>query len=151
MNSNPWTQKEFSLPSLSRGCHLITDKIVEGIPEIKNYQIGILHLFLQHTSASLSLNENWDPDVRKDFEESINKIAPEGKHYRHSCEGPDDMPAHIKSSLIGVIFSLNKASISIPITNGKLNLGTWQGIWLCEHRDGKRSRNLVATINGMPK
>ena len=140
-----WFQKTLALKSKKRGCHLITSEITSSLPELDKIKIGLLHLFLQHTSASICLNENYDSDVRLDMEDSINRIVPEDtKLYRHTMEGKDDMPAHIKSCLIG-------ASLSIPITNGKLALGTWQGIWLCEHRDGSHSRNIVATINGSSK
>ncbi|KAG9627564.1 UPF0047 domain protein, partial [Aureobasidium melanogenum] len=112
-----WTQKQFTLPAKSRGSYLITDTVLEKVPEIKDYKVGILQLFVQHTSCALSLNENWDEDVRDDMSDALDRIAPEdrkGNLYRHSAEGLDDMPAHIKSALIG-------ASVSIPITNGKLN------------------------------
>lgn len=135
-------QKTFSLPSKSRGCYLITPEILSNLPEIKNYEVGLLNLFLQHTSASICINENYDSDVRADMETALNRIAPEGKGlYTHTLEGKDDMPAHIKSALFGV-------SLTIPITKGALNLGTWQGIWLCEHRDAKQTRTMVATIQG---
>lgn len=139
-----WFQKTFSLPSKSRGSYLITDEVIRNLPELKNYKVGILHLFIQHTSCALSLNENWDEDVRADMSDALDRIAPEdhkGGLYRHDAEGVDDMPAHIKSALVG-------ASVSIPITNGKLNTGTWQGIWYLEFRASKHSRKVVATING---
>lgn len=113
---------------------------MSSIPEIKNIPAGILHIFIKHTSASLSINENADPDVRKDLETYFNITVPENSsHYIHRCEGPDDMPAHIKASLLG-------SSLTIPISNGRLNLGTWQGIYLCEHRNSGGSRNLVLTV-----
>ena len=138
-----WIQKKISLTPRSRGFHIITDNILENIPELKDFKAGILQLFIKHTSASLTINENADPTVRIDFESHFNILAPENKnYYKHTCEGPDDMPAHLKSSLLG-------SSISIPITDGKLNLGTWQGIYLCEHRDHGTVRELIATIQGL--
>eukprot|EP01130_Rhizamoeba_saxonica_P010638 TRINITY_DN4373_c0_g1_i1.p1 TRINITY_DN4373_c0_g1~~TRINITY_DN4373_c0_g1_i1.p1 ORF type:complete len:141 (-),score=26.56 TRINITY_DN4373_c0_g1_i1:58-480(-) len=136
-----WTQKTIQITKKSRGFHLVTREIVESLPELQNYRVGILHLFLKHTSASISLNENFDPTVRADMEDSFNRIVPQDLPYRHDMEGPDDMPAHVKSTLIG-------ASLSIPITNGQLNMGTWQGIYLCEHRDRAGSRKIVCTIQG---
>lgn len=141
-SSSSFFQKIFSLPSHSRGCYLITSDVLSQLPEIKTIEIGLLNLFLQHTSASLCINENYDEDVKIDMETTLNRIVPEGKQlYKHLMEGKDDMPAHVKSALIGV-------SVIIPITKGALNLGTWQGIWLCEHRDAKNSRTIVATIQG---
>ena len=135
-------QREISLPSYSRGFHLITNKVTSEIPELRNVQIGTLQVFIKHTSASLTINENADPTVCTDMESSFNEIAPENApYYRHTLEGPDDMPAHIKASLLG-------SSVNIPVTNGKLNLGTWQGIYLCEHRDYGGSRRLVITLFG---
>mmetsp|Transcript_15950 Transcript_15950/g.17707 ORF Transcript_15950/g.17707 Transcript_15950/m.17707 type:complete len:140 (-) Transcript_15950:27-446(-) len=136
-----WSQQTVKMPRLGRGCHLVTEEICKRVPQIKEYKVGLLNLFLQHTSAALSLNENWDKDVRLDMADIVDTIVPESKSYRHSCEGPDDMPAHVKSSLFG-------ANITIPITDGKLNLGTWQGIYLCEFRNGTRSRTIIATIQG---
>ncbi|KAF2125494.1 UPF0047-domain-containing protein [Dothidotthia symphoricarpi CBS 119687] len=141
-----WFQKSLSLPSRSRGSYLVTDTIVKELPEIKQYKTGLLNLFIQHTSCALSLNENWDEDVRADMSTALDRIVPEDKGskkglYRHDAEGSDDMPAHVKSALIG-------ASVTIPITNGKLNTGTWQGIWYLEFRDMKHSRKVVATIQG---
>ncbi|KAE9972020.1 hypothetical protein EG327_009654 [Venturia inaequalis] len=139
-----WFQKTVALPPKSRGSYLITDHITKQIPEIKNYKVGILHLFVQHTSCALSLNENWDSDVREDMSDAMERIVPfdkKGDLYRHSAEGDDDMPAHIKSALIG-------ASVTIPITDGKLATGTWQGIWYLEFRTAKHSRKVVATIQG---
>ena len=137
-----WFQKEISIKT-TRGCKYILEEVLKGIPEISNIKIGQLNLFLKHTSASITLNENWDKDVLVDMENSLNRIVPEDeKLYIHTCEGPDDMPGHVKSSLIGV-------SHNIPITNGKLNMGTWQGIWICEHRDGSRTRSIVLTANGI--
>jgi secondary thiamine-phosphate synthase enzyme len=135
-------QREISLPSYSRGFHLITDKVKSEIPELRSVQIGTLQVFIKHTSASLTINENADPTVRTDMESGFNEIAPENApYYRHTLEGPDDMPAHIKASLLG-------SSVNIPVTNGRLNLGTWQGIYLCEHRDYGGSRRLVITLLG---
>ncbi|KAK9314455.1 hypothetical protein V1524DRAFT_381807 [Lipomyces starkeyi] len=136
-----WSQKTFSLQGRSRGCYLVTDEVVQSLPEIKDFKIGLLNLFMQHTSAALTLNENWDSDVRLDMTDALEKIAPESWNYRHDAEGSDDMPAHIRSSLIG-------ASVSIPIKDGRLATGTWQGIWLCEFRRYRHSRHIVATIQG---
>lgn len=137
-----WIQKEITLKSRSKGFYLITDEILMSIPEIKNIKIGLLNLLLKHTSASLSLNENADPDVRVDMKNYFDEIVPENKKYfKHTLEGADDMPAHIKSSLLG-------NTLTIPITNGYLNLGMWQGIYLCEHRNIAHSRQLVITIFG---
>ncbi|KAL7902419.1 hypothetical protein HDV63DRAFT_17594 [Trichoderma sp. SZMC 28014] len=141
-----WFQKQITLPAQSRGSYLITDQIVSALPEIKGYKVGLLNLFIQHTSCALSLNENWDEDVRADMSDALDRIAPEylvkGKElYRHNDEGPDDMPAHIKSALIG-------ASVTIPIQNGRLATGTWQGIWYLEFRARKHERKVVATIQG---
>lgn len=125
-----------------RGFHLITDEILSGLPVIGDISIGLLHLFLQHTSASLSINENADPTVRDDFENFVNRLVPENQpYYRHTLEGSDDMPAHIKSSLFG-------NTLSIPISHGNLAIGTWQGIYFCEHRNHGGSRSIVATIHG---
>ena len=138
-----WIQKKISLTPRSRGFHIITDNILENIPELKDFKAGVLQLFIKHTSASLTINENADPTVRIDFESHFNILAPENKnYYKHTCEGPDDMPAHLKSSILG-------SSVSIPITDGKLNLGVWQGIYLCEHRDHGTVRKLIATIQGL--
>jgi len=143
--SASWFQKTFTLPSKSRGSYLITDHVVSSLPEIKLYKVGLLNLFVQHTSCALSLNENWDQDVRADMSDALDRIVPEDKVgkglYRHDAEGSDDMPAHVKSALIG-------ASVTIPISNGKLATGTWQGIWYLEFRDARHSRNVVATIQG---
>jgi secondary thiamine-phosphate synthase enzyme len=135
-------QKELALKPYRRGFHLITNDILQLLPEIGTIKAGILQVFIKHTSASLTVNENADPTVRQDFETRFNKIVPEGmSYYIHDDEGPDDMPAHIKSSLLG-------CSVSVPITSGRLNLGTWQGIYLCEHRNHGGSRKLVITIIG---
>ncbi|KAI1212858.1 uncharacterized protein F4807DRAFT_302176 [Annulohypoxylon truncatum] len=141
-----WIQKQFTLPPRSRGSYLITDHVVSSIPEIRQYKVGLLNLFVQHTSCALSLNENWDDDVRADMSDALDRIAPEAGPkgedlYRHSAEGSDDMPAHIKSALIG-------ASVTIPIKDGKLATGTWQGIWYLEFREMKHTRRVVATIQG---
>jgi secondary thiamine-phosphate synthase enzyme len=136
-----WIQKVIELPSFSRGCHLVTHSIEKQLPELKQLQVGLLHLFLQHTSASLAINENADPDVRTDMETGLNRIVPESQPFIHTIEGPDDMPAHIKSALLGV-------SVTIPIASGKLALGTWQGVYLCEHREQGGRRRIVATMQG---
>lgn len=135
-------QKEFSLSPKPRGFHLITREVLAEIPQIKDMKIGIVHVFIQHTSASLTINENADSTVREDFETHFNRSVPENTSlYKHTLEGTDDMTSHIKSSLLG-------SSVSIPITNAKLNLGTWQGIYLCEHRNYGGARNLVVTLIG---
>ncbi|KAJ4377190.1 hypothetical protein N0V83_000013 [Neocucurbitaria cava] len=140
-----WFQKSLTLPSRSRGSYLVTDHITKELPEIKNYKTGLLNLFIQHTSCALSLNENWDQDVRADMSDALDRIVPEDKKgqglYRHDAEGSDDMPAHVKSALVG-------ASVTIPITNGRLATGTWQGVWYLEFRDSKHTRKVVATIQG---
>ncbi|WP_299259466.1 secondary thiamine-phosphate synthase enzyme YjbQ [uncultured Aquimarina sp.] len=135
-------QKEIKLQPYSRGFHLITDKILSEIPEMNQIVIGQLQVFIKHTSASLTINENADSTVRQDFESHMNIMVPENApYYIHTYEGSDDMPAHIKASLMGT-------SVQIPITNGELNLGTWQGIYLCEHRNDGGSRKLVLTAFG---
>ena len=134
-------QKEIEIKAPKRGFFLITDKISESI-EISDIKVGIMNLFLKHTSASLSINENASPDVRIDMEEISSKLIPDGYFYNHSLEGEDDMPAHFKSSMFGV-------SLNIPITNGDLNLGTWQGIYLNEHRNYPTTRKIVITISGV--
>ena len=135
-------QKEISLKPAKRGFHLITSEIINALPELKQISIGQLQVFIKHTSASLTINENADPTVRTDFESHFNKMVPENMpYYIHTYEGSDDMPAHIKASLLG-------PSVQIPITNGRLNLGTWQGVYLCEHRDYGGSRRLVITAFG---
>jgi secondary thiamine-phosphate synthase enzyme len=126
---------------MRRGCHLITATIVAGLPEISSIRIGFLHCFLLHTSASLTINENTDPDVLLDMETSLNRIVPESQSFRHTMEGSDDMPAHVKSSLLG-------CSLTVPITDRELALGTWQGIYLCEHRDQATARTIVLTAHG---
>lgn len=135
-------QNEIRLKPYSRGFHLITADILKNIPQIKNIDIGQLQVFIKHTSASLTINENADPTVRVDFESHINKMVPENQvYYKHNYEGSDDMPAHIKASLLGT-------SVQIPITNGQLNLGMWQGIYLCEYRNNAQGRHLVLTAFG---
>ncbi|MEQ8581969.1 MAG: secondary thiamine-phosphate synthase enzyme YjbQ [Marinoscillum sp.] len=135
-------QQTLHLTPFSRGFHLITREVLNAIPEIRELKTGMLQVFIQHTSASLTINENADPTVRMDFESHFNKMVPENApYYKHNYEGPDDMPAHIKASLLG-------PSVLIPVTNGRLNLGTWQGIYLCEHRDYGGSRHLVLTAWG---
>ncbi len=137
-----WVQHEIQLNSRPRGYHLITHEIVDAVPELAQIRLGLMNILIQHTSASLTINENADPDVRTDFESFINRAVPENEPYfLHKDEGSDDMPAHIKSSLMG-------ASLNIPISQGRLNLGVWQGIYLCEHRNHGGSRRLVVTING---
>ena len=137
-----WFQKEISLKPKVRGFHLITDEILSQFSEIKKIKTGLVNIFIRHTSASLTLNENYDPDVRLDMEKYFNRAVKENEpYYAHTSEGTDDMPAHIKSTIIG-------ASLTMPITNGKLNIGTWQGIYLCEHRNHAGSRKIVITFYG---
>jgi secondary thiamine-phosphate synthase enzyme len=135
-------QKEIKLRARSRGFHLVTPEIISQIPELKTIHHGELHVFIKHTSASLTLNENADPSVRHDFEKQFDLMAPEhAPYYEHDTEGPDDMPAHLKASILG-------SSVSIPVTEGRLNLGTWQGIYFCEHRNDGGARDLVLTLMG---
>lgn len=136
-----WFQISLSLPAHRRGCHLITNDVLRAVPELRSLRVGVLHAFIQHTSASLTINENADADVQRDMETALNAIAPENLPYLHTTEGPDDMPAHVKASLMG-------SSLSIPVTDGKLALGTWQGIYLCEHRNHGGARTLVLTLWG---
>ncbi|OUL57125.1 secondary thiamine-phosphate synthase enzyme YjbQ [Pseudoalteromonas ulvae] len=137
-----WFEKTITLKPRQRGFHLITDELLAQLPELSQYQIGLAHFFIQHTSASLTINENADPTVRMDLESHFNHFVPErATYYRHDYEGDDDMPAHIKASLLG-------ASVSIPIKDGILKLGTWQGIVLGEHRDVASNRTIVVTLNG---
>ncbi|MBP6787526.1 MAG: secondary thiamine-phosphate synthase enzyme YjbQ [Candidatus Promineofilum sp.] len=139
-----WYQKELILAARPRGFHLITREIVAQLPEIGRFAIGLAHLFIRHTSAALALNENADPTVRADMEAYFNRLAPENAaYYRHTSEGPDDMPAHLKAVLLG-------SSLTIPISAGRLALGTWQGIYLCEHRDDGGPRRVVVTLTGQP-
>mgnify|MGYP001288330072 CR=1 FL=1 len=138
-----WFQKKIIISQSERGFLLVTDEITNQIPEISNFKLGTLHLFIKHTSASLTINENADPTVRQDLEQHFNHIVPENApFYQHTMEGSDDMPAHIKSTTIG-------NSLTIPVSDGKLNLGTWQGIYLCEHRVHPHTRNIIATLNGV--
>lgn len=137
-----WIQKEITLKRRQRGFHLVTSEILSAVPEIRDLKVGMCNVFIQHTSASLTINENADPTVREDFESYFNHAVPENEPYfKHTLEGSDDMPAHLKSSLLG-------ASVNIPITQGRLNLGTWQGIYLCEHRDYGGARSVVITLQG---
>ena len=136
-----WAQKTLRLEPAPRGFHLITRRIMNELPELAEFEVGWLQVFIQHTSASLTINENSDPDVRLDMETAANRICPESTPFVHTCEGPDDMPAHVKASIFG-------AQLMIPIQAGNLALGTWQGIYLCEHRDRGGSRQLVLTIMG---
>ena len=137
-----WYQKEITLPPKSRGFHLITRDIEAALPRLRDFHVGLAHIFIRHTSASLALNENADPTVRQDMEAHFNQTVPENApYYRHTYEGPDDMPAHIKAVLLG-------SSLTLPISHGRFNLGTWQGIYLNEHRDRARGRTLVITITG---
>ena len=136
-------QKEITLKSRPRGFHLITGEILQQLPELRIVKTGIAHLFVQHTSASLTINENADPSVRSDMETFFNRAVPESdmKYYEHTLEGADDMTSHIKASILG-------NSVTIPVTDGEFNLGTWQGIYLCEHRNHGGARRIVVTING---
>lgn len=137
-----WIQKEITLKPRSRGFHLVTDEIISQLPELKNIKVGLLNVFIKHTSASLTVNENAAPEVRLDFESYFNHAVPENEpYYRHLDEGSDDLPAHLKSSVLG-------CSLTIPVTSGRPNLGIWQGIYLCEHRNHGGSRTITVTING---
>lgn len=137
-----WWQKQIQLNARERGFHLVTEEILRQIPELSTVRIGIVNIFVQHTSASLTINENADYTVREDFESFFNKAVPENEPYfKHDYEGSDDMPAHLKSSLLGV-------SLTIPVTNGRLNMGTWQGVYLCEHRNFGGKRKLIITLQG---
>jgi secondary thiamine-phosphate synthase enzyme len=136
-----WMQRDVTLSPRSRGFHLITRDILQALPELAGIRVGLLHVFIRHTSASLTIAENADPDVRTDLEASFNALAPEDFPHVHTCEGPDDMPAHVKAALLG-------SSLSIPIRQGRLALGTWQGICLCEHRNHGGARQLVLTVQG---
>ncbi|MEA2156807.1 MAG: hypothetical protein QOE11_2947 [Solirubrobacteraceae bacterium] len=137
----PWSQHEISLRPRPRGVHLVTAEIAEALPELRELHIGLAHIFIRHTSASLTLNENASPEVRRDFETWMNVAVPEQFAWTHTLEGPDDMPAHVKASLMG-------SSLSLPISAGRLALGTWQGVYLCEHRDHGGARSLLVTLNG---
>jgi len=135
-------QKEFSLKPRARGFHIITDEILQHIPELKQIKQGICNVFIKHTSASLSINENADPSVRTDMETHFNiMVSEDGNYFEHTFEGPDDMTSHIKTSILG-------SSLSIPVTGGRLNLGTWQGIYLCEHRNHGGARKIIITVMG---
>lgn len=137
-----WQQKHIVLKPYPRGFHLVTREIEQAVSEIRDYRIGLAHIFIQHTSASLTINENADPDVRLDFESHMNVMVPENApYYVHTLEGPDDMPAHIKGALMGF-------ELTVPIKDGKLQFGTWQGIYLCEHRNRASGRKLVVTLQG---
>ena len=141
-DSYMWLQTTITLKARPRGFHLITGELLGHLPEIQFLRVGLAHVFIQHTSASLTLNENADPDVRRDMETHLRHLAPDGAaHYIHRLEGPDDMPAHIKASLLG-------ASVSVPISNGALQLGVWQGIYLGEHRDHGGPRTVIVTLHG---
>lgn len=137
-----WLQKDISLKPKHRGFHLITEELLGQLPELRDVRIGMMNIFIMHTSASLTINENADPTVRDDFESYFNRAIPEDEpYYRHQDEGSDDLPAHLKSSLLG-------SSLNIPISDGRLTLGTWQGIYLCEHRNHGGSRGIVVTLHG---
>jgi secondary thiamine-phosphate synthase enzyme len=139
-----WIQRTVRLEARPRGFHLVTDEVVTAVPELSGLRVGLATLFMQHTSASLTLNENASPDVRRDFATWFDRAVPDGADYwRHTLEGPDDMPAHVKSALTG-------SSLLVPVSEGRLALGTWQGIYLCEHRDSGGSRRLVVTAFGEP-
>ena len=136
-----WSQHEIALEARPRGVHLVTSEIVGKLPELRDLRIGLAHIFIRHTSASLTLNENASPDVRRDFETWLNAYVPEEFAWTHTLEGPDDMPAHVKAALMG-------SSLTLPISGGRLALGTWQGIYLCEHRDRGGPRSLLITLSG---
>src|SRR3954453_23740690 len=137
-----WAQHEIQLRAFPRGFHLVTREVEEAVPELRELRVGIAHVFIRHTSASLTVNENASPDVRSDFESWFSRAVPDGAGYfRHTLEGDDDMPPHIKSSLLG-------SSLTIPVTDGRFALGTWQGIYLCEHRDHGGARQLIVTLWG---
>lgn len=137
-----WLQKEITLTPRARGFHLVTDEILRALPGLRDFRVGMMHVFILHTSASLTLNENADPTVRADFERYFNQAVPEdAPYYQHQDEGPDDMPAHLKASLLG-------SGLTLPVVHGRPRLGTWQGIYLCEHRDQGGSRRLVVTVWG---
>lgn len=136
-----WIRTQLELAPRRRGFHLITGEIESALPEIDDLATGLLHVFICHTSASLTINENADPDVRQDMETALNRVCPEHRDFVHTCEGPDDMPAHVKSSLLGT-------SLTIPVGGGRLLLGTWQGIYLCEHRNRANGRRLILTLQG---
>ena len=137
----PWLQRQIALSARPRGCHLVTREVLAALPELSQFKIGVLHVFIQHTSASLTVNENADADVPRDLEMSLNRLAPEDLPYVHTIEGPDDMPAHVKAALMG-------SSVTIPISGGQLALGTWQGIYLWEHRKRPHRRQVVLHLMG---
>jgi secondary thiamine-phosphate synthase enzyme len=140
-----WAQREITLRARPRGFHLVTSEVVEALPELREIEVGLCHLFIRHTSASLTLNENASPEVRRDFATWFDRAVPEDlPDWTHTLEGADDMPAHIKASLLG-------PSLSLPVTRGRLALGTWQGIYLCEHRDRGGERSLLATLQGQSR
>ena len=140
-----WVQREVTLRERARGFHLVTDEVVAGVPELRELRVGIAHVFIRHTSASLTLNENADPSVRRDFRVWFDRAVPDDADYfEHTAEGPDDMTSHIKSSLLG-------PSVTLPVTDGRLALGTWQGIYLCEHRERGGARRLTVTAWGEPR
>ena len=136
-----WYQRDVTLRPRPRGVHLVTEEIIDALPELSGLRMGLAHLFIQHTSASLTLNENASPDVRRDFETWFDAAVPEDFAWTHTLEGSDDMPAHVKAALMG-------SSLTLPITDGRLALGTWQGIYLCEHRDRGGARKLLVTLSG---
>ncbi len=139
-----WIQKDLVLPPKRRGCYLVTDSIVDAIPEVQHIETGLLNLFIQHTSASLTINENADPDVRVDLESLLNAVVPEQFPYTHTLEGRDYMPAHVKASFLG-------CSLNIPVSSGRLALGTWQGVYMCEHRDHAAGRHILLTLQGVSR
>jgi len=141
---NHWFHRNITLPAKPRGYHLVTDDVIKAFPEIKQVEIGILHLSCQHTTASIMLNENWDKKVREDMEMAFNKIVPENLPYKHVMEGPDDITGHVKAALIG-------ATLPIQVVHGEMQLGRWQGIYLCEHRNDGGQRTLSATLHGAVK
>lgn len=136
-----WSQHQIILAARPRGIHLITDEVLRQLPEIYDFKVGLVHFFLQHTSASLAINERVDDEVRADLDRYLNTLAPEDGAYTHSYEGPDDMPGHIKAVLIG-------AEVTVPIANGRLAFGAWQGLYLCEHRNNGGRRRLIVTLHG---
>lgn len=137
-----WLQRKIDISPRKRGFHIITEEILNALPELSDYRVGMLNVFMQHTSASLTINENADPTVRDDFESYFSRAIPEGEsYYKHTLEGPDDLPAHIKTSVLG-------GSLNIPVSDGRLALGVWQGIYICEHRDSAGKRSLVLTLGG---
>ncbi len=140
-----WTQRDISLRPRARGFHLVTSEVVGALPELAEVEVGLLHLFIRHTSAALTLNENASPDVRRDFAAWFDRAVPDGAPYfAHTLEGPDDMPAHVKAALLG-------PSLALPVRDGRLALGTWQGVYLCEFRDDPAPRSLTVTLQGRPR